>query len=59
MTETALIAALMPGLGNPQDLPVEVFDAMVARVGFVQQVRLGALDEKEVMKIEAFGFGDT
>ena len=53
-----MIASLMPGLGDPRELPVDVFDAMVQRVGFVQRVKVGALDEREAMRVEAFGFGD-
>lgn len=56
MTDTALIAAVMPGLGDPRKLPIDVFDSMVRRVGFVSKVVAGTLDDRDLVHAEGVGF---
>ena len=58
MTDAALIAATCPGFGNPLALPVDIFDALLRRVGFVAAAVHGRLTDRDLVELETLRHAD-
>lgn len=56
MTEVAVLAAVMPAMGNPLDLPIHIFNALLRRAAYAAKFASCTMTEKDVVEAQGIGF---